>query len=220
LTGTGFFLYVQIFYMTDLFNILLPPDKVSMKIGLYFGSFNPVHIGHMAIANYLVEFGDIDQLWFVVSPQSPFKEKQTLHNDYDRLKMAELAVGKDHRFRVSDVEFKLPKPSYTIHTLNHLKERFPLFTFSIIMGADNLGKFSQWKHYEEIKGDYEIIVYPRPGYTVNDNPEIPHLTIVDAPLLEISSTFIREAVSDEKDIRYFLPPKVWDYIQKNKLYSM
>jgi len=153
--------------MTDLLNILLPPGKISLKIGLYFGSFNPVHIGHMAIANFLVEYGDIDQLWFVVTPQNPLKKKENLLNDIDRLEMMHIAVGDDFRFRVSDIEFRLPKPSYTIDTLTYLAEKFPAHHFSIIMGSDNLVNFHRWKNYEVIAQNYGIIVYPHQRSTGN-----------------------------------------------------
>lgn len=203
--------------MTDLLNILLPPGKISLKIGLYFGSFNPVHIGHMAIANYLVEYAGIDQLWFVVSPHNPHKKKENLLNDYDRLEMMHLAVGNDPRFRVSDVEFRLPKPSYTIDTLTHLAEKYPDHHFSIIMGSDNLMNFHKWKNSEAIVQHYGILVYPRPGFDPDTLP-ISNVTIVDAPLMEISSTTIRNAILEKRDMRHFLPPKVWDYIDKMGFY--
>ncbi len=203
--------------MTGLLNILLPPGKFSLKIGLYFGSFNPVHIGHMAIANYLVEYAGIDQLWFVVSPHNPHKKKDNLLNDYDRLEMMHLALGDDPRFRVSDIEFRLPKPSYTIDTLTHIAEKYPTHKFSVIMGSDNLQNFHKWKNYEAIHQNYGIIVYPRPGFD-RASSNCRNITIVDAPLMEISSTMIREALHERRDMRHFLPPKVWKYIDKMGFY--
>ncbi len=190
-----------------------------MKIGLYFGSFNPVHIGHMAIANFLVEYGGIDQLWFVVSPQNPLKKKENLLNDYDRLEMMHLAVSDEQRFRVSDIEFRLPKPSYTIDTLTYLSEKFPTHHFSIIMGSDNLVNFHRWKNYEAIEQNYGIIVYPRPGFDPSALQTFRDIRWVDAPLMEISSTFIREAIREGRNMRHFLPPRVWEYVDKMGFYK-
>lgn len=196
---------------------MLPPDRISLKIGLYFGSFNPVHIGHMAIANYLVEYGEIDQLWFVVSPQNPHKKKDNLLNDIDRLEMMHLAIKNEHRFRVNDIEFRLPKPSFTIDTLTYLNEKFPSHRFSVIMGSDNLESLHRWKNHEQILENYEIIVYPRPGF-ISSGINHSHIRVVDAPRMEISSTFIRNAIKSGKDLRHFLPPGLWDYIDKMGFY--
>lgn len=204
--------------MTDLINLLIPPGKVSLKIGLYFGSFNPVHIGHLAIANYMVEFAGINELWFVVSPQNPLKKKENLLNDYDRLEMMHIAVANEQRFRVSDIEYRLPKPSYTIDTLVHLSEKYPDHKFALIMGSDNLESLNRWKNYEMILENYEIIVYPRPGYESSSVADSPNIKVVDAPLMEISSTFIRDSVKAGKKINWFLPPKVWEYIDKMGFY--
>jgi nicotinate-nucleotide adenylyltransferase len=188
-----------------------------MKIGLFFGSFNPVHIGHLAIANYLAEFTDLQQLWFVISPQNPLKLKKTLLADHHRRTLLELAIGNDDRFRISDIEFRMPRPSYTIDTLAYLKEKYPGHTFVIIMGSDGLPTFHKWKNFELIEENYLRYVYPRPGYPVD--PAL-HRNIqqVEAPMLEISSSFIREAIQQGKDIRYFLPEKVFDYIVEMHLY--
>ena len=189
-----------------------------MRIGLFFGSFNPVHIGHLAIANYMVEFTDLQQLWFVISPHNPFKPKQTLLADHHRKMLMELALGDEPRFRISDIEFSMPKPSYTIDTLTWLKEKYPSHTFVILMGSDGLPAFNKWKNYRMIEEGYQRYVYPRPGYPVNPD-EHKNITVVDAPLLEISSSFIREAISNGKDLRYFLPEKVFDYILEMHFYQ-
>ena len=149
------------------------------KTGLFFGSFNPVHIGHLAIANYFVEFTDLDQLWFVVSPQNPLKKKSTLLNDHHRLHLLELAINDSPLFRISDIEFKLPKPSYTINTLTYLKEKFPKRKFSLIMGSDGLDSFSKWKNFQIILDNYEIYVYPRPGSLKNKLLERDNIHLIE-----------------------------------------
>jgi nicotinate-nucleotide adenylyltransferase len=191
----------------------------TKKTGLYFGSFNPVHIGHLAIANYLVEFTEIDQLWFVVTPQNPHKTKRTLLNDFDRLDLVKLAVEDDDRLEVSDIEFFLPKPSYTVDTLAYLKDRNPNRDFKILMGSDNLENFHKWKNHETIVENYGVIVYPRPGFDKSKIKPHKNITVAEnAPLMEISSSFIRNAVKKGKDVRHFLPPKVWEYIDEMGFY--
>ncbi len=194
-------------------------SALPLKIGLYFGTFNPIHNGHMAIANYIVEYSDIDQLWFVVSPQNPHKRKQNLLKDHHRLAMVRCAVEYDNRFRVSNIEFGLPKPSYTIDTLTYLKEQYPEYYFKIIMGSDNLKKFHQWKNYEQIISNYGVIVYPRPGFEPEKYQLPPSTEIVEAPQMEISSTFIRNAIKEGKDVRYFLPLKTWEYLDEMNFYK-
>ncbi|OFY58831.1 MAG: nicotinic acid mononucleotide adenylyltransferase [Bacteroidetes bacterium RBG_13_46_8] len=189
-----------------------------MKTGLFFGSFNPVHIGHMAIANYMVEFTDLQQLWFVISPHNPLKPKQSLLADYHRRSLMEIAVEKDPRYRVSDIEFSMPQPSYTIDTLAWLKEKYPDYAFVILMGSDGLPAFRKWKNYRLIEDEYQRYIYPRPGYPVTVS-EHKNITVVDAPLMEISSSFIREAIRNGKNIRNFLPPKVYDYIEEMHFYK-
>jgi nicotinate-nucleotide adenylyltransferase len=189
-----------------------------MKIGLYFGSFNPVHIGHLAIANYMIGFTDIDQLWFVISPQNPLKQRVTLLEDHKRRTLLEMAVEEDDRFRVSDIEFKLPKPSYTVDTLAYLKELHPNHEFVLIMGSDGIPTFKKWKNYHVIEENYTRLIYPRPGFPVNLEDH-PNCVLVDAPLMEISSTFIRDALKQKIDIRHFLPHKVYDYIVQMHYYE-
>ncbi len=196
-----------------------------MKTGLYFGSFNPVHIGHMAIANYIFEFSELDEIWFVVSPQNPLKKKSSLLADHHRLHLTEIAIGDDHRFRVSDIESKLPKPSYTIDTLAYLREQHPTRQFALIMGSDNLSTIDKWKNAELLIDSYKIIVYPRlnkgkePGQSVKSMLKSADIDVVEAPLIDISGTFIRTAIKDKKDIRHFLPPGVWQYIKDMHFYE-
>lgn len=191
----------------------------AKETGLYFGSFNPVHIGHLAIANYMVEFTGLDEFWFVVSPQNPHKQKANLLNDYDRLEMVKLAVEGDDRLQVSDIEFFLQKPSYTVDTLAYLKDRYPNRIFKILMGSDNLENFHKWKNFDVILENYGVLVYPRPGF---DKEKVqPHKNILiaeNAPQMEISSSFIRNAIKNGKDVRHFLPPKVWEYIESKGFY--
>ena len=189
------------------------------EICLYFGSFNPVHAGHMAIANYIVEFTDLDEFWFVVTPLNPHKKKQNLLNDYDRLEMVQLAAEGDDRFKVSDIEFFLPKPSYTIDTLAYLKERHPHSRFKVLIGSDNLQSFHKWKNHDAILDNFGVIVYPRHGFDKAAIRQHKNIIVAEhAPIMEISSSFIRQAIKQGKDIRYFLPPKTWAYISKMGFY--
>jgi len=196
-----------------------------MKTGLFFGSFNPVHIGHMAIANYIYEYSELEEIWFVVSPHNPLKKKSSLLADHHRLHLTEIAIGEDNRFRVSDIESKLPKPSYTIDTLTYLREKHPTRQFALIMGSDNLSTIDKWKNAELLIESYKIIVYPRlnkgkePGHVVKSMLKSADIVIVDAPLIDISGTFIRSAIREKKDIRHFLPPGVWQYIRDMHFYE-
>ncbi len=190
-----------------------------MNIGLYFGSFNPVHIGHMAIANYIVEYTDIDQLWFVVSPHNPLKDKKSLLPEHQRLELAKLAINDDPRFKASSVEFELPQPSYTIDTLVYLNRQFPNHQFTIIIGSDNLIRFHKWKNYERLLKEYRIIVYPRPVFDETATTRFKNVEIVRAPYLELSSSFIREAIQAGKDVQHFMPPAVADYVNSMNLYK-
>lgn len=191
-----------------------------MNVALYFGSFNPIHIGHLAIANYALAFAPIDQLWFVVSPQSPFKQKQNMLDDYQRLELVNRAIEGDDRMKASSIEFRLPKPSYTIDTLTYLQDEYPMHRFLLLMGADNLQSFDKWKNYEQILSDYRLLVYPRPGIKLDDLPfDLSSVIQIDAPLMEISASFIRTAIREGRDIRHFLPAEVWKYIEEMNFYQ-
>jgi len=190
-----------------------------MKTGLFFGSFNPIHIGHLAIANYMVEFTDLDKIWFVVSPHNPLKQKNTLLSDQHRLQMVRLAIEFDNRFKASNIEFDMPQPSYTINTLTYLKEKYPKHEFVLIMGSDGLTTFNKWKNYKELIANYQRYVYPRPGTPTELLQNIENGIIVNAPSIEISSTFIRDAISEGKDVRYFVPEKVWQFIHEMNFFK-
>ena len=194
-------------------------NNASVKIGLFFGSFNPVHNGHLIIANYICETTDLDRIWMVVSPQNPFKEKQSLLNEYDRLHLIKLAIEGNNNLRASDIEFKLPKPSYTIDTLTHLKEKHPEHEFSLIMGGDNLQSLHKWKNYELILKNHDIYVYKREGACENPFPDLACVHFLEVPLLDISATFIRENIQAGRSMQYFLPDKVWEYVRDYNLYK-
>ncbi|MCA6361755.1 MAG: nicotinate-nucleotide adenylyltransferase [Bacteroidetes bacterium] len=189
-----------------------------MKVGLFFGSFNPIHVGHLVLANYMLSFTDLDKLWFVVSPHNPLKEKKTLLADHHRLEMVNRAIGDHPRLRASDIEFKLPQPSFTVNTLAWLSEKYPDYKFALIMGSDNLNSLPKWKNYEIILEHYQIYVYPRPGYDGGDLRNHPSVVFTQAPVMEISSTFIREAIKNKKDVQYFLPPAAWQYLDEMNFY--
>lgn len=189
-----------------------------MKTGLFFGSFNPVHNGHMVIANFFTEFSDLNQVWFVVSPHNPLKPAGSLLNDFQRLQLVELAIGDYRKMKASKIEFGLPKPSYTINTLTHLQEKYPQHEFVLIMGSDNLHTFHKWKNYEQILEYYSIYIYPRPGFDGGDFKSHPKVKFIEAPLMEISSTFIRNAIKSKKDVRFMMPEKVADYIDEMNFY--
>ena len=191
-----------------------------MKIGLYFGSYNPIHNGHLIIANFIVNNSDLEQVWLVVSPQNPFKTSTVLLNEYERLYLVRLAVEDEPRLRVSDVEFKLPKPSFTIDTLIYLEEKYPQHEFSIILGSDSFENLDKWKNADVLKKKYPIIVYQRPGHLVDLAVDREHKPLVlQAPLLEISATMIRKNISQGKSIRYLVPEKVREEIEKGGYYK-
>jgi len=189
-----------------------------MKVVLYFGSFNPVHIGHMAIANYVCEYAGVDGLWFVVSPQNPLKQKRSLLDSRTRLHLVELAIGDYSRMRASDIEFGLSQPSFTVNTLMHLKQKYPDHEFQLLMGADNLESLHKWKNYEYLLENYTIWVYPRPGTDAEVWARYPSVRRIDAPLIEISSTFIRESIAAGRDVRFYMPAPVARYAEDMLLY--
>ncbi|MEN9303191.1 MAG: hypothetical protein RL264_1620 [Bacteroidota bacterium] len=203
-----------------------------MKVGLYFGTFNPIHIGHLIIANYMAEYTDLDQIWMVVSPHNPLKDKKTLLADFHRLALVKEAIDDNPKLRASDVEFKLSKPSYTISTLTHLGEMYPNNEFSIIMGEDNLRTFHKWYNHDKILEKHRIFVYPR-VLTLQEEQEVKQLSMnllndfkkhpnvvfcEDAPVMKVSSSFIRQAIQDGKDVRYLLTEPVFNYVDKMNFY--
>lgn len=202
-----------------------------MKIGLYFGTFNPIHIGHLIIANHVAEYSDVKQVWMVVTPHNPLKKKDTLLNDSIRLELVHLATEDYPKIKPSDIEFKLPQPNYTVNTLAYLQEKYPKNEFSLIMGEDNLKSFHKWKNYEVILQNHNIYVYPRLDAKDHTTKIIPsksnYLTFknhpkvhyINAPILEISATFIRESIKNKKNVQPLLPNKVWEYIDHNNLYK-
>lgn len=189
------------------------------KIGLFFGSFNPIHVGHLIIANHIVEFGDLDKIWFVISPHNPFKEKSSLLDDNHRFYMVQLAVEDNARLMASNIEFSLPQPSYTIDTLTVLKEKYPTHQFVLIMGADNLMGFSKWKNNDQIIDHHEIYVYNRPGCDTSKWEQNDRVKFFDAPLMQISSSFIRESISCGKSVEYLVVPKVYEYLTEMHFYE-
>lgn len=192
-----------------------------MKVGLFFGTFNPIHIGHLIIANYMAEFSDLDEVWFVVTPLSPFKKKNSLLDNHHRLAIANIAIENYPKLKTSDIEFKLPQPNYTANTLVHLEEKHPNNQFCLIMGEDNLKGFHKWKNYETILNNYELYVYPRisEGKTEHRFSNHPKIHKVAAPIVQISSTFIRKAIKDKKDISAMLSQTAWKYIDEMNFYK-
>jgi len=191
----------------------------SKKTGLFFGSFNPIHIGHLIIAEYMLEFTDLDQIWFIVSPHNPLKERKTLLADHHRLTLVKIAIEDNPRMKASDIEFKMPKPSYTMDTLTYLKEKYPNKDFVLIAGTDIFPSFHKWKNYKEILSNYKIYVYSRPDHDIGFYTNHPKVKIFNAPLMEISSSFIRNAIKNGKNINYMLPEKVSKYICEMHFYE-
>lgn len=189
-----------------------------MKVGLFFGSFNPVHVGHLIIANTMASSTDLDQVWFVVSPQNPFKKNKSLLHEFDRLELVERAISDNYLLKATDFEFHLPRPSYTIDTLIRLLEKYPQHEFKLIMGEDNLGQFPKWKNYERILEYVGLYVYPRPNAEAHIFKNHPSVTFVNAPLLDISATFIREGIRDGRSIRYLVPEAVEQLIKAKGFY--
>lgn len=193
--------------------------KEGKKIGLFFGSFNPIHMGHLIIANIMAETTDLDKVWFVVSPQNPFKPSKGLLHEFDRYDMVRAAVHDHYKIDVTDVEFHLPKPSYTIHTLVYLTEKHPDKQFRIIIGEDNLEGFTRWKNYERILNDYGLYVYPRPNAQPSELKQHPNVKMVDAPMLDISATFIRNCIRKKQSVRYLVPDVVEEMIRGKGFYQ-
>ena len=189
------------------------------KIGLFFGSFNPIHIGHMILAEYMVENTDLKEVWFVVSPHNPLKEKKGLLADYHRLAMVNIAVEDDARMRSCNIEFNMPQPSYTIDTLTYLSEKYPDKHFVLIGGTDILPSFHKWKNYKELLKHYMIYIYNRPNYDAGDYSKHPKICFFSAPLIEISASFIRKSILDDKECMYMLPTKVYQYIREMHFYE-
>ncbi|GAB4260276.1 MAG: nicotinate (nicotinamide) nucleotide adenylyltransferase [Vicingaceae bacterium] len=202
-----------------------------MHIGLYFGTFNPIHVGHLIIANYMAEYTDLDKVWLVVTPNNPLKEKSTLLADYHRLALCRIAVEDNPKLYVSNIEFDLPKPSYTINTLVYLKEKYPQHQFSLIMGEDNLRTFHKWKNHEAIISENKLYVYPRiltveeleqqnkqaaTDYPYKNHPQV---VFCDAPIMKVSASFIRNAIKDKKDVRYLLTDAVYKYVTEMHFYE-
>ncbi|QES90374.1 nicotinate (nicotinamide) nucleotide adenylyltransferase [Rhizosphaericola mali] len=187
-----------------------------MKIGLYFGSFNPIHNGHLIIAQHVLNNSDLDQIWFVVSPQNPFKPSKTLLNEYDRLNLVEIAIADNNRFKTSDIEFKLPKPSYTIDSITYLREKYPNNKFTIIVGGDSYQNIGKWKNSELLLSQNDIIVYARPGFELNLKAVRENITfLTEVPLLNISATYIRSCIIHKQSIQYLTPDNVIKEIEKN-----
>ena len=188
-----------------------------MHIGLYFGSFNPIHIGHLIIATYVINTTKMQQIWLVVSPQNPLKPSKTLLNEYHRLHLVQSSLEGENKIRASNIEFQLPKPSFTIDTLTHLQEKYPQHQFSIIMGSDSFCNLPKWKNYEKIIKDYSLYIYKRQGYEI-DNDMGAQVQVIDAPILQISSTQIRNLIKAGKLIRYLVPDVVKEEIERNGYY--
>ena len=188
------------------------------KTGLFFGSFNPIHVGHLIIAEYMVEHSDMQEVWFVVSPCNPLKKKSSLLDDRQRLYMVDLAIGDDARFKASDIEFSMSQPSYTCHTLARLSERYPQREFALIMGEDNLRTIDKWLNYQWILDNYDIYVYPRTGSALSQTAMPARARMIDAPVVGISATMIRESIRQRQSVRYMLPEKVYQYLDEMGFY--
>lgn len=188
-----------------------------MNIGLYFGSFNPIHIGHLIIANTVLENTKIEKIWFVVSPQNPLKDSSVLFKEEIRLQLTAIAIEQNENFEICDIEFQLSKPSYTIDTLNHLRQKYPSYSFSIIMGSDSFNAIDKWKSYNQILSYYSVFVYERPGSSLIRNN--PNTITIEGPLLDISSTYIRNLIQQGKSVRYLIPDNVREIIESNKYFQ-
>lgn len=192
---------------------------IPRKTGLLFGSYNPVHNGHMILASYMAAFTDLDEVWFVISPHNPLKQKQSLLADYHRLALVKIAIEDHPKMKAVDIEFKMPKPSYTIDTLTWLNEKYPDRSLILIAGTDIFQSFKKWKNYQQILDQYCLYVYPRPGFEMAEFANHPHIRLYDAPQMEISSSFIREGIRIKKNMQYWMPQKVYDYIIEMHFYE-
>ncbi|MBC8046342.1 MAG: nicotinate-nucleotide adenylyltransferase [Fimbriimonadaceae bacterium] len=190
-----------------------------MRVGLFFGSFNPLHIGHLIIANYFAENTNVQQVWFIISPQNPFKEKNSLLDEKHRFYMVNLAIEDNSKLKASNIEFHLPKPSYTIDTLTYLKEKYPDHDFVLLMGADNLSNFHKWKNYGQILLEHVIYVYKRKGIEAIPENLKGNIQLFDVPMLDISSTYIRNTIKEKRSVRYLIPDKVWNYLTEMHFYE-
>jgi nicotinate-nucleotide adenylyltransferase len=190
----------------------------GQKIGLFFGSFNPIHMGHLIIANIMAQNTDLDKVWLVVSPQNPFKPSKGLLHEFDRYDLVKTAIADNYKLEASDVEFHLPKPSYTIHTLAYLTEKYPNKEFKVVIGEDNLENFTKWKNHEQILNQFGLYVYPRPHVTNSDLKRHPQVTIVEAPMIDISATYIRSCIKNNKSIRYLVPEAVENMIRMKNFF--
>ncbi|MEQ1732514.1 MAG: nicotinate (nicotinamide) nucleotide adenylyltransferase [Bacteroidia bacterium] len=194
--------------------------STAKRVGLYFGSFNPVHVGHLIIANHIVQNHNLDEVWLVVTPLNPLKNKASLLPDYQRLQLIQLAIADNTKLKASDVEFKLPQPNYTITTLAHLTQKFPSTQFILILGQDNLQSFNKWKQYEHILANYKLLVYPRPHVPASEFDQHPNVQwIQNVPLMELSATFIRNAIKNKQDVSYLVPQPALNYINEMHFYA-
>ena len=193
--------------------------KSNKKTGLLFGSFNPIHNGHLILASYMLEFTDLDEVWLIVSPHNPLKNKGSLLADHHRMALVRLALEDHQNLQASDIEFKMPKPSFTIDTLTWLSEKYPARQFILICGTDIFPSFHKWKNFEEILNQYALYVYPRPGYHLGKYADHQKITVFDAPLMEISSSFIREGIKARKNMSFWMPEKVYDYLLEMHFYE-
>lgn len=189
-----------------------------LDIGLYFGSFNPIHVGHLIIANTMLENTEIEEVWFVVSPQNPLKKRSNLEHEFDRFDLVQAAIHDNYHFKATDVEFHMPKPSYTVDTLAYLTDKLPQHKFKLIIGEDNLASFPKWKNFNVILENHGLLVYPRPQSNPSGLKDHPNVKIVDAPLLDISATFIRKQIKMGKSVKYLIPDSVNEMIERKKLY--
>jgi nicotinate-nucleotide adenylyltransferase len=191
---------------------------MNKNVGLFFGSFNPIHVGHLIIANTMLEEPDIDEVWFVVSPQSPFKKQNSLAHEFDRYDLVQSAIADNFKIKVTDIEFNMPKPSYTSDTLAYLTDQNPNHHFKLIIGEDNLKSFPKWKNSDIILRDYGLLVYPRPNAKKSDLREHENVRFVEAPMMDISATFIRKSIKNDRSVKYLVPDEVLDRIKGKKLY--